>query len=418
VSTLQRITNSTAFYAVFLALAVLALGELGARAWFAREIGPRVLLYGTPWYRNLRQGAQEQSRLATESDPELKRESERARAPERGREDSVDRHRNDLGAYSKYFPHEKKTTPNVETGGRIPVRINSAGFRGAEFEPQKPPGMVRILTLGASSTFGYYDADDETYPFYLEELLNQRCAGARRFEVINFGIPHATSKSILALFLAEGVPLDPDVVTFYEGRNDSVAWTPGGRGFPGKLYAAALRRSILFALLEQLRNQEGSYLTSAAYDLPSLAAERSRFFLANLARILEVCRSRRMQLIVASQQASAVSWHPQQTAERERLRGVTYRDETRAIRGRLDRGQALNLYEYSLLVHERLMDDLALWAQREGVPFVDVIAALDQDRHQLLSWVHLSPQANRVIAENLAEPILRGFCPAHAQAAN
>jgi hypothetical protein len=45
-------------------------------------------------------------------------------------------------------------------------------------------------------------------------------AGAR-FEVLNLGIPHATSDHILSLFLAEGPLLDPDVVVFYSGANDS-----------------------------------------------------------------------------------------------------------------------------------------------------------------------------------------------------
>ena len=63
------------------------------------------------------------------------------------------------------------------------------------------------------------------------------------------------------------------------------------------------------------------------------------------------------------------------------------------------------------------MQNLADWALRQNVPFVDVIAALDQDRQNLLSWVHLTPQANRVIAEKLAEPILSGFCRAPAGAA-
>ena len=408
-STLNRITGSTAFYAVFLVLAVALLCELGARAWFAREIGPRVLLYGTPWYRNLTPGAQEQSRLATENDPGFQRENARHRAEER-REDSVERHHNDFGAYSKFFPDEDKTTRNPDTGERIHVKINHSGFRGEDFAPQKAPGVVRILTLGSSSTFGFYDADDETYPFYLQQLLNQRCSGHPRFEVINFGIPHSTSDQIAALFLAEGAPLDPDVVTFYEGRNDSVVWSPGGGGWLGNLYTAALHRSILLALVDQIVNQDSSFLTSAAYDFEALAERRSRFFLANLSRILEACRARHAQMIVANQQASAAAWYPRPPAEREAMRGVTYRDETQAIHQRLARGEPVSLFEYSLLVHERLMQNLADWAGREQVPFVDVIAALDQDRQNLLSWVHLTPQANRVIAEKLAEPIERGFC--------
>ena len=69
-------------------------------------------------------------------------------------------------------------------------------------------------------------------------------------------------------------------------------------------------------------------------------------------------------------------------------------------------GEEITQFEYSLLVHERLMTDLEAWAVRHGVPFVDVITALNQDRHYLLSWVHLHPKANKQIAARLAEKIL------------
>lgn len=83
-----------------------------------------------------------------------------------------------------------------------------------------------MVTLGASSTFGYYTRDDETYPHYLERYLSQRLAAGSRAEVINLGIPHLRSEEILALFRAEGLPLDPDVVTVYLGANDSARTLP------------------------------------------------------------------------------------------------------------------------------------------------------------------------------------------------
>src|SRR5204862_98517 len=80
--------------------------------------------------------------------------------------------------------------------------------------------------LGGSSTFGYGSNDNETYPSHLQARLNERCKSQRRYEVINLGIPHLTSTMIRELFIAEGIPLAPDVVVFYEGYNDS-ATTPG-----------------------------------------------------------------------------------------------------------------------------------------------------------------------------------------------
>src|SRR6185295_7016799 len=115
---------------------------------------------------------------------------------------------------------------NPDGHGQFPVRINNHGFRGGDFTIDKPPGTFRILTLGASSTFGYHDRDDETYPVLLERQLNRTADDGRRYEVINFGVPHATTDNTLALFLAEGVALSPDLVTFYEGANDAAVIEP------------------------------------------------------------------------------------------------------------------------------------------------------------------------------------------------
>jgi hypothetical protein len=61
------------------------------------------------------------------------------------------------------------------------VTINSRGFRGKEFSDEKKPGVIRVITLGESSTFGLHARDDETYPYDLEHFLNKDCPG-RAFE--------------------------------------------------------------------------------------------------------------------------------------------------------------------------------------------------------------------------------------------
>src|SRR5262249_40456783 len=136
--------------------------------------------------------------------------------------------------YSKYSPHEERYTYDADTGEVFRVTINGRGFRGADFADAKPPGTVRIVTLGASSTFGYHDPDDGTYPAILERMLAEPCRGRARYQVINLAIPHLMSAEILSLFLAEAVSLEPDVVTFYEGMNDSTPDDDGGPRRPDR----------------------------------------------------------------------------------------------------------------------------------------------------------------------------------------
>ena len=59
-------------------------------------------------------------------------------------------------------------------------QLNSLGYRG----PELRPGSIRILTMGASETFGLYEAPGEEYPRQLERDLNA-WAGRDVFQVVN-----------------------------------------------------------------------------------------------------------------------------------------------------------------------------------------------------------------------------------------
>jgi len=59
-------------------------------------------------------------------------------------------------------------------------QLNSLGYRG----PELRAGSVRILTMGASETFGLYEAPGEEYPRQLERDLNS-WAGKDLFQVVN-----------------------------------------------------------------------------------------------------------------------------------------------------------------------------------------------------------------------------------------
>jgi len=62
------------------------------------------------------------------------------------------------------------------------------------------------------------------------------------------------------------------------------------------------------------------------------------------------------------------------------------------------------------LTHSKLMTDLKSWASAASAPFVDIIAATNGNRDVLLSWVHLSPRGNQMVAQAFAKEILRHEC--------
>jgi len=91
----------------------------------------------------------------------------------------------------------------------IPININSHGLRDVEHEFKKPNGVVRILGLGDSVTFGAGVFLEETYLYQLEQLLQQQGVGA---EVIKSGVNSYKFDQEYTYYIEEGYKYDPDVV--------------------------------------------------------------------------------------------------------------------------------------------------------------------------------------------------------------
>lgn len=113
------------------------------------------------------------------------------------------------------------------------IRVNALGFRGKEISPNKPPGVKRVLFLGASFIFGHGLRENETLPYQVEQELNRRDSGT--FEVVNGGVYGYATANDVALFKKFGAPLKPDVVVILVmTRNmadnlSHVELTPDGR---------------------------------------------------------------------------------------------------------------------------------------------------------------------------------------------
>jgi hypothetical protein len=275
-----------------------------------------------------------------------------------------------------------------------------------------------VLTLGASSTFGFFNKDDETYPYLLEQRLNELCHGRKRFEVINFAIPDAGVYEIRAMFAAEGLALHPDVITFYEGRNDSARVRPmdfqqarrsaTSKGWLQGVWNATTRTFIWARFAdEQFEGHTQISADDALESLRDISARTSEEFLYHLDKIRKAAERRNIPFIVANQQANSKSWFGIPAAERIGQKGVTYIDEAASIERILLHGEPISGYEFDFLIHARLMRDLRNWAEKNELPFVDIISLLDQERQHLVSWVHLDAHANGLVADALAREILQ-----------
>jgi hypothetical protein len=101
------------------------------------------------------------------------------------------------------------------------LRTNRFGWRSRDITLDKPADVVRLAFVGASTTIAPH-SDRFAYPDYIETWLN-RWAGARggrvRFEIVNAAREGIDTSAIAAIVRQELVPIEPDLVVFYEGAN-------------------------------------------------------------------------------------------------------------------------------------------------------------------------------------------------------
>jgi lysophospholipase L1-like esterase len=108
----------------------------------------------------------------------------------------------------------------VRRGSKIDIKINSLGFRGDEFSREKPAGTIRIACIGASTTFcAEVTNNDRTWPARLQALLQARHPVVK-VQVINAGVGGYVIAESLRNLERRVLPLEPDLVIFYEANND------------------------------------------------------------------------------------------------------------------------------------------------------------------------------------------------------
>ena len=116
--------------------------------------------------------------------------------------------------YPRYGAYDQGLAP-------VHVHTNDRGYRTPPFADAKAPGVVRIVCLGDSSTFGMQVEESATYPRQLAARLEEAAPG--RFEVINLGVPGYSSRQGVEQLNQQVLTLQPDVVFFAFGTNDR-AW--------------------------------------------------------------------------------------------------------------------------------------------------------------------------------------------------
>jgi lysophospholipase L1-like esterase len=188
---------------------------------------------------------------------------------------------------------------------------NTDGFRGNEFARVKT--KRRVACIGGSTTYCVGVGDDQTWPFFLDQLLQPAC------EVLNFGIPGHSSvehKKLLPYILAR---YSPDIVIFQMGLNDlrnmnfddpgpdyanfhqpSLRFTVSGACRRDSLPQCALLQAAV-VLLEKIKVLSVSPFPNgfpAGHVSDSVDPRVVEIFSANLDILLRECRAKHVRVVL------------------------------------------------------------------------------------------------------------------------
>ena len=96
-------------------------------------------------------------------------------------------------------------------------RVNGLGTRGPDAAAVKPPRTLRLVTAGASETFGLYESAGREYPRQLEDTLRARgvCGAGWNVEVLNAALAGMSLPTIVQDVHGRLRRLSPDVVMIY-----------------------------------------------------------------------------------------------------------------------------------------------------------------------------------------------------------
>jgi hypothetical protein len=142
--------------------------------------------------------------------------------------------------------------------------MNQLGMRGPEASVAKAPGTLRIVTSGASETFGLFESPGREYPRQLEDSLEAareggRCAceGIARFEVLNAAMLGMTMPTAIQDVRNRLGRLSPDVVLYYPHPTQYLWETPPQAAPPDSSAQRepGLREALHPRMAERLRNQ-------------------------------------------------------------------------------------------------------------------------------------------------------------------
>jgi hypothetical protein len=329
--------------------------------------------------------------------------------------------------------------------GRVDRQHDAQGFRrGTAVSVEKPPDTIRIFLAGASSSYGYttdmpeYTGNrwrllynNQTIDYYLEQKLNQAFP-SNHWEVINAAVPSyqlsqelAQIQSVLLRYRPDCVIVDGnnDIYTFWMHANekyDPYTYVQGSDEFrlltsPGSL------RSLSFFLAEWVHVNSAAFRSMQDHllQIAQRSGDPKKPQLNNPIRFSDLTPAEQVRFVTAQNQLGFLTHTVRQIHRILSLDGVkmvfrldpeielTHKPLTGSEQQVLNEELRVAGRTYYLKqLFPEMAAKVAALAREDGFSFLDSTEAFDQTSEQTFSDnVHLTPEGNQIIAEQLFQTL-------------
>jgi lysophospholipase L1-like esterase len=275
------------------------------------------------------------------------------------------------------------------------VSINRLGFRGKEFDAEKPAGVYRIFCLGGSTTEGLEVEDGKDYPSVLEKELNST-ALSMKAEAINAGYMGSSSRILLDLLRNEVIKYTPDMIVFCEAFNDYHGIDEIGpvarifRSVP-RLLTFLYNKCLLFAIVLEKRGLYSKKVYNKAL-MDKLLADYSD----NTRKMVSFAQGKGVAIILI-EQGSYIKGYDMSFGK-----GLV-----QAIGKKIGSGVPVTRDEAYYYMHAATRDIIESIGTDMSVPVVDFHRALSRypPDEVFYDTAHLTEKGNEVIAGELAKEV-------------
>ena len=286
-------------------------------------------------------------------------------------------------------------------------QVNSHGFRGPEITVEKPAGVRRIITVGASETFGLYESPGKEFPAQLQSLLDQQRPG--KYQVLNAGIPGISPSRIGHYFETWLRRFSPDIVIYYPTPSFILvppeapqAWTRQQESEPGFRFSPRIIAKIrdlykriapqpVQTYVRQLLVERAVRSHPAGWVLASVPPERVGAFREALVGLAQLVRANGSEIVFAT--------HGSRIA-----RGDTKEERALLVAWR---NQWPNRTEACLMEMEvRTNEVITELGARHQIPVADINSRIPKSAEYFADFVHFTDSGAALAARSLMSRVL------------